>query len=249
MRLVLVFLSALLFSCGAKKHNKVTVAVANNMQYAMEDIVVAFEKKHHIKVEISSGSSGTLATQVKQGAPFDLFISANMRYPDILYKDGYAAKKPEIYANGLLVLWSLQDIDLEKGISSLLSNNVKKFAIANPEVAPYGIAAVQALNNSNLFDKLQHKMVYGEGVSQVNQYIKSEAVDAGLTSKSVLFSPKIKEKGKSVEIDLKLYNPISQGIVFLKKGKQNNEKNAELFYKFMFSEDAKAILTKFGYKV
>ena len=148
-----------------------------------------------------------------------------------------------------MVLWTLDDLDISKGIQSLLSDNFKKIAIANPETAPYGIAAVEAMKNAVLYDSLNSKLIWGEGIGQVNQYIKSKSVDAGITSKSVLFSNKIKQKGNHIEIDKKLYKPISQGVVLLKSGKEKNLKNAKLFYNFMFSDETKSILTKFGYEV
>lgn len=245
--IVVIFSLFILFSCNSKKEEKITIAVANNMRYAMEEIAKEFEKTNHIKVEVSSSSSGTLTTQIKQGAPFDVFVSANMKYPNILFKEGFTENAPEVYAYGSLVLWTLKDLSLKDGLSALLNEEFKKIAIANPETAPYGMAALEALKNAKLDGLLATKIIWGEGVGQINQYIKSESVDAGLTSKSVLFSPKIKEKGRSVDIDKDLYSPIEQGIVLLNYGK--NKKNAELFYKFMFSDKTKTILTKFGYDV
>lgn len=250
MRIVIIiFCTILLYSCENSNEPKVTIAVANNMQYAMEDIATAFEKAHHIKVEISASSSGTLTTQIKQGAPFDIFISANMKYPNALFVDGLTVDAPEIYAYGSLILWTLNDVKTEGGLKTLLADDFRKIAIANPETAPYGIAAVEALKNANLYEDISPKLIWGEGIGQVNQYIKSKSVDAGLTSKSVLFSKKLSKKGNSIEIDKSLYKPIQQGLVMLKFGKEKNFKNADLFYKFMFSDETKTILTKFGYEV
>jgi molybdate transport system substrate-binding protein len=240
------------FSCASDIENKektVTIAVANNMLFAVEEISHLFQQKHRIKVQISSGSSGTLTTQIKQGAPFDIFISANMKYPNKLFEEGLAMEAPKVYANGALILWTLNEFNLEEGINVLLMNEFKKIAIANPETAPYGIAAVEAMKKANLYNILRPKLIWGEGIGQVNQYIKSKAVDAGITSKSVLFAKKITEKGNHIEIDKSLYEPIHQGIVLLKSGKEKNLTNAELFYNFMFSEETKSILTKFGYEV
>ena len=250
MRIVFAFfLGLVLFSCSNNNEPKVTVAVSNNMQYAMEEIVVAFEKQHQVRVELSASSSGTLATQIKQGAPFDIFISANMKYPNALFEEGLAMEAPKVYANGSLVLWTLSGTNIEGGLKALLTDEFKKIAIANPETAPYGIAAVDAMKNAKLYEELESKLIWGEGIGQVNQYIKSKSVDAGITSKSVLFSKKITEKGNHVAIDKSLYEPIHQGIVLLKSGKEKNLKNAALFYNFMFSEETKSILTKFGYEV
>lgn len=248
-QIILGFILLSLFSCGGSKENKITVAVANNMQYSIKEITAAFEKEHGVRVEVSASSSGTLTTQVKQGAPFDVFISANMKYPNTLYKDGFTVEAPKVYAEGALVLWTLGGKSLEGGLAVLLDEQFKKVAIANPETAPYGIAAIEALKNANLHNQIEQKIVWGEGIGQVNQYIKSKSVDAGITSKSVLYSKNIKDKGVSIDVDKNLYTPIEQGIVLLKHGKKINRKNAELFYKFMFSEKTKTILTKFGYDV
>ncbi|MDG1477503.1 MAG: molybdate ABC transporter substrate-binding protein [Vicingaceae bacterium] len=248
-QIILGFVLLSLFSCSGSKENKITVAVANNMQYAIKEITAAFEKEHGIRVEVSASSSGTLTTQIKQGAPFDVFISANMKYPNTLYKDGFTIEAPKVYAEGALVLWTLNDKRLDGGLAVLLDEEFRKVAIANPETAPYGIAAIEALEKANLHSQIEQKIVWGEGIGQVNQYIKSKSVDAGITSKSVLYSKNIKNKGVSIDVDKNLYTPIEQGIVLLKHGKKTNSKNAELFYKFMFSEKTKTILTKFGYDV
>ncbi|MEO9805800.1 MAG: molybdate ABC transporter substrate-binding protein [Reichenbachiella sp.] len=238
------------FSCRNSNEAKVTVAVSANMQYAMQEIMEKFEAKYSIKVEASSSSSGILTTQIRQGAPFDIFMSANMLYPSTLYKEGLAASKPKTYAHGALILWTLKSsVDLDGGLNCLRQNEIEKIAIANSEIAPYGIAALEALNNDSLYDQLRTKFIVGESIGQVNQYIQLKAVDIGITSKSVLYSPHVTEKGKSIEIDQKLYAPIDQGIVILKHGKENNLIHAELFYDFMFSDEVRSILFNFGYNV
>jgi len=250
VRILIICLTFLFFSCSeADKPEKVTVAVAANLQFAMKEIALEFEKKHHIKVEVSSGSSGTLTTQIKHGAPFDLFVSANLRYPNKLFKDGMASKKPKTYAFGSLIMWSTENQDFTDGIESLKSSSFLKIAVANSETAPYGIAALEALETANLLTTLDKKLVYGESVGQVNQYVKSGAVDVGLTSKSVLFSLPESERGSWGEIDPSLYTPIEQGIVMLKQGEVNNLENATLFYDFMFSDQVKEILKTYGYDI
>jgi len=247
-RKILILLLLPILSCKSNHDSKVTIAVANNMQYAMDEIVSIFEKKYEIDVEVSSGSSGTLSTQIKQGAPYDVFISANMKYPKSLFNDGLTVDTPRVYAHGSIVLWTMKDIDIDAGLNSLLDKKVVKIAVANPETAPYGIAAVEALNNSKLYDTLNAKIVYGEGVSQVNQYIESQSVDVGITSKSVIFSPSLKNKGKYKEVNNKIYTQIDQGIVIINRGEEKDYKNAKLFYNFMFSPEVKIILTNFGYQ-
>lgn len=248
VRIFIICIVFLFFSCsGIDKSEKVTVAVAANLQHAMKEIGTAFEDKHGIRVEVSAASSGTLTTQIKHGAPFDLFISANLRYPNKLFKNGLTVEKPKTYAFGSLIMWSTENKDFSNGIKSLKEPSFLKIAIANSKTAPYGIAALEALENANLLPSLNEKLVYGESVGQVNQYVKSGAVDVGLTSKSVLFSLPESERGSWAEIDPSLYSPIEQGIVILKQGEKNNLENSKLFYNFMFSDQAKSILTQYGY--
>ncbi len=239
-----------LISCsdsGPNEH-RLTIAVASNMQIAMEKIAKRFTNKTQIKIEIASGSSGILTAQIRQGAPFDVFMSANMRYPEALEKDGLTFNSPQTYAYGSLILWSLDDIDLEAGISILGDSSVERFVIANPDIAPYGIAAMAALENSKLLQLVKDKMVLGESIGQVNQYISSSAVQIGLTSRSVLYSSQLLEKGNSKEINRSLYQPIKQGIVILKYGAEHNFQAAKLFHDFMFSTEAKTILNAYGYQ-
>lgn len=214
----------------------------------MEEIAAQFTNETQIVVEVASGSSGILTAQIRQGAPFDVFMSANMRYPKALERDGLTLGSPQTYAYGSLILWSLDDINLEPGINVLSDNSVERFVIANPEIAPYGIAAMAALENSKLLPMVKDKMVLGESVGQVNQYVSSGAVQVGLTSHSVLHSSKLLDKGNSKEIDKSLYQPIKQGIVILKNGAEYNLQAAQLFHDFMFSTEAKKILNAYGYQ-
>ncbi len=250
---VRILLAVVLFitisSCTTEggNSNKVTVAVAANLKYAMEDISKAFEEKHGVEVHVSSGSSGTLTAQIKNDAPFDVFISANLRYPNKLNEEGLTIAEPEVYAYGKLIMWSFDDHDLSRGLGALMDSRIKKIGVANPEIAPYGIAAMDALKNSGLYESIEDKIVFGESVGQVNQYIKSGAVDVGLTSKSGLFSLKESKRGNWQEVESDYYQPIEQGIVILKQGEKNNSENAQLFYNFMFSEEVKEILKSYGY--
>ena len=239
-----------LFSCsnGAPTEQHITIAVASNIQIAMQEIATQFTKQHGIEVEIASGSSGVLTAQIRHGAPFDVFVSANMQYPNALEKEGLTIGSPQIFAYGTLILWSLDKIDLKEGITVLSNSSVERFVIANPEIAPYGIAAMEALENSNLMHLLQSKMVMGESIGQVNQYISSGAVQVGLTSRSILYGSNLSENGSSQEINRSLYQPIKQGIVILKNGVEHNMLSSKLFHDFMFSPATKTILNSHGYQ-
>jgi molybdate transport system substrate-binding protein len=226
---------------------KVTVAVAANAQYAMKEIVKQYEKETGKELELIIGSSGKLTAQIREGAPFDIFLSADMEYPQVLYKEGLTLSEPKIYAYGSLVLWTMKDFDL-LNINVLLLPEVKVVALANPKIAPYGEAAIDVMKYYKVYEKAEPKLVYGESISQVNQYIISKAADIGFTAKSVVLSPEMQGKGKWMEIDKKAYKPIAQGAVLLKSSKERNAADAELFYNYLYSEKAKKILKKYGYQ-
>ena len=215
----------------------------------MEEIARRFTLDTGIAVGVSSGSSGVLSAQIRQGAPFDLFLSANMVYPTALAAQGLTAGAPQTYAYGTLILWSLDDIDLNAGLQSLTLETVNNFAVANSETAPYGIATMQALDRSALLDTLKGKMVVGESIAQVNQYVSSGAVQAGFTSSSVLNASTLVDKGISYEINKALYEPIEQGVVILKSAMANNPDAAKALFNYMYSPEAQAVLKAHGYQV
>lgn len=230
---------------------KLTVAVAANMQYAMKAIKAGFEEKSGgVTVEIILGSSGRLTQQIQEGAPYDLFISADTKYPAELYKSKMTVDSPRIYAKGVLVLWSnTPGIKPSKDLKGLLAENVKKIAIANPKIAPYGAAAEEVLKKYALYDKVKDKLVFGESITQTNQFILSQSADIGFTAKSVVLSDEMKDKGTWVEVDPKSYSAIEQAAVILKHGTETNKDAAESFYNYLYSKAAKNILKKFGYLV
>ncbi len=229
------------------QQEKVTIVVAANAQYAMKEIKSEYEKETGKEVELIIGSSGKLTAQIKVGAPYDIFLSADMEYPETLYKEGFGVYEPKIYGYGSLVLWTFKDLDLTT-INVLTIAEVKAIAIANPKIAPYGLAAIEVLNYYKIYKKTEHKLVYGESISQVNQYINSSTADIGFTAKSVVMSPEMQGKGKWIEVDKKTYKPIAQGAILLKSSKKRNAKDAESFYNYLYSDKAKKIFTKYGYQ-
>ena len=228
----------------------INIAVAANVSYAMDELKKEFNKLYpDTKVQVTLGSTGKLSAQIKNGAPYQLFLAANMQYPQALYDEDIALTRPIVYAQGSLAYISTKKQDFSKGIMLLKEKNIKKIAVANPKTAPYGIAAVEAMKNSGIYETIKDKFVYAESISQTVSYAVT-ATDIGLIAKSSLFSPKMKRFKKGInwtEVDTKLYTPIDQGMVLLKKGKKNCE--AASFYAFMLSKKAKNILKKFGYTV
>ena len=229
---------------------EIKIAVAANVSYAIDDLKKEFNKTYpNIKVKVTLGGSGKLTAQIKYGAPYKLFISANMKYPQALYDDKIAITKPIIYAQGGLAYFSGKPQDFTQGINIVKNPNIRKIAIANPKTAPYGKATVEALKNAKVYNLVYKKFIYGESISQTVSYAVT-ATDLGFIAKSSLFSPNMSKYKKDInwaDVDSKLYTPINQGIVILKKGETNSEVLA--FYNFMLSKKAKRILENFGYQV
>jgi molybdate transport system substrate-binding protein len=211
----------------------------------MEELTTSFTKETGIKCQTILSSSGKLTAQIKEGAPYDIFVSANMKYPIDLYNSGFTLQEPKIYAFGKLVLWTMVD-SLKPSINVLLQKNIKHIATANPKTAPYGIPTEEVLNYYKLVDSIKHKLVYGESIAQTNQFIITKAAEIGFTSKSVVLSPFIKGKGNWVAIDERAYSPIKQGIVIIKNTSTSIDKK-EKFYNFLFSKKGQEILNKYGY--
>lgn len=229
---------------------EISIAVAANVSYAIEPLKKAYNEIYpDTKINVILGSSGKLTAQITHGAPYQLFMSANMKYPNRLYDNNLTVTKPVIYAQGALAILSTKERNYCAEIFVLKDPNIKRIAIANPKTAPYGVAAVEALKNARLYKKLQNKFVYGESISQTVIYA-TDAADIGIIAKSSLFSPqllKYKEAIHWTDVDEALYTPIDQGMVILKKGENSDEVKA--FYDFMMSAKAKEILKSFGYKV
>jgi len=248
MRLKLL-ITALLLSTYSMA-GTINIAVAANVSYAIDDLKEEFNKLYpDTEVKVTIGSSGKLTAQIKNGAPYQLFMSANMKYPKALYKDEIAVTKPMIYAQGGIALLSNKKQDFTKGIKLLKDKEISKIAIANPKTAPYGKAAVEAMKNSGVYNDIKRKLVYAESISQTVSYTVT-ATDIGVIAKSSLYSPQMAKFKKGInwgEVDPKLYTPINQGVVILKEGKNNVE--VEAFYNFILSKKAKRIFEDFGYLV
>lgn len=170
-----------------------------------------------------------------------------MEYPQALYKEGLTVSEPKIYGYGQLVLWTLKEFKT-LDINTILLAEVKTIAIANPKVAPYGEAAVSVMNYYKVYEKAQPKLVYGESISQVTQYISSQSADVGFTAKSVVLSPEMQGKGKWIDLDKKSYPAIAQGAVLIKSSTARNKTGAEQFYNYLYSEKAKKVFKKYGYQ-
>ena len=232
-------------ACDKQSTPKLTLAVSSNMRYATEELVESFIAETGIPCEIITGSSGKLTAQIIEGAPFDVFLSADMKYPNEIYRRGKATDQPVIYAHGYLVFWS-RTAGFDFSVKNLTDQELSHIAIANPETAPYGVAALELLGNMGILDAVQDKLVFGESISQTNQFILSGTTELGLTARSVVLSPVAQGIGQWEEADRDLYSPIAQGAVVL-KSEEENMKRAHAFVLFLNSPKGREILHKFGY--
>jgi molybdate transport system substrate-binding protein len=231
--------------------NKLNVACAANLKFTLDEIKSKFSTKYpEIDVEIITASSGKLTAQIINGAPYDLFLSADMDCPQKLYNEGFAQNKPMIYCKGNIVVFTTRiDLDLTDLEKTFCSKEVKTIAIANPELAPYGKAALDFFNNINIYENIKEKLIYGENVSQTLSFILSDA-DIGFIPKSYVLTENLSKYTENInwiEINSDYYSPINQGIIIIKN--TNNLKSALVFYDFIFSGIAKKIFIKYGYSL
>ena len=245
MRCILTIIGVLLFGCSIPNDDEIVIATASNMRFAMEELTGQFTTLTGIKCNMVVSSSGKLTAQIKEGAPFDMLVSADMKYPIALMEAGLTADTPSVYAYGKLVLWSAV-AGYEPVLGDLVSENIEHIAVANPETAPYGAAAEEVLKKYGVLEEVQHKLVFGESISQVNQFIVSRSATLGFTAKSVVLSNQMKGTGNWVDLDQNYYTPIEQGVAVIDNHRQVKSMQ---FFEFLLSSDGQEILQKYGYAV
>lgn len=227
----------------------IKIAAAANVGAVMDDIKAAFAKKYpNDKLDVTLGASGNFAAQIQNGAPYQVFVSADVGFPQKLQAAGFTASEPKIYASGVLAMLTTKPLDLNKKLSVLTEANVQKIAIANPKTAPYGKAAVEAMTATGIYDKVATKIVQADSITQAYQYTVT-AADVGFVALSSLTAGdglKYKENVNWIIVDEKLYKPLEQAVVLLKNGEKSSASKA--FVEFLLSADAKAIFKKHGYK-
>lgn len=227
--------------------DQVVVAVAANFIPPFREIATDFEKATGHAVRVAAGSSGNFYSQIKNGAPFDVFLSADMERPKLLEDEGLGVKDSRFtYAIGRLVLWS-PNPDLIKGEETLRSKKFKRLAIANPKTAPYGLAAMQGMQKLELWESIQPKIVMGENLGQTMGFIESGNADLGFVALSQVLDPKIKGKGSLWDIPSNLHEPIKQDVILLTKGKDNQA--AKALMEFIGGPQARAIIARYGYEL
>jgi molybdate transport system substrate-binding protein len=249
-KLSLIALPALICIAQLCPAEDIRVAAAADLQFAMQDIAAQFQKQTGKSVEVIYGSSGNFFQQLQNGAPFDIFFSANLDYAKKLEAAGLTEPGSYYqYAKGKIVIWVPKEskLKLSSGLEALLDPSVKKVAVANPEHAPYGQAAVAAMQKEGVYDKVKTKLVLGENISQTASFVISGSADVGIVALSLALSPNMKDKGRYFEIPTGEYPPMEQACVILSSSK--NKEAARQFLGFIKTPPMGELLEKYGFDV
>jgi molybdate transport system substrate-binding protein len=245
-----VLLAVMCASCALQAQSTLTVAAAADLGPALREVATNFEKRCGTHIAAAHGSSGNLATQIANGAPHDIFLSADLGYPHSLENQGLAVPGSlKTYASGKLVLWAPKTFggDVQVlGMKTLTAPEGRTIAIANPEHAPYGKAAVAALRWTNLYDALKSKLVLGENVAQAAQFVGSGNAQVGIIPRSLAMAPELPRSGQWWELPPESYPPITQGAVVLRKSK--NEKVTQDLVNYLKTKEVAAILRRCGFE-
>jgi molybdate transport system substrate-binding protein len=238
---------------GVKKSTptQLSIAAAADLTFALDDLARQFEDDYpETKVTVTYGSSGSFFAQLQSGAPFDLFFSADMAYPRKLAEEGLGADDVFFYAIGHIVVWVPKDspVPLDKlGIKALLEPSVRKIAIANPEHAPYGRAAVAALKALNVYDQLASRLVYGEDICQSALLVQGGAADVCILAESLALSPQMLHKGRFWQVPPDAYPRIQQGGIILRSSK--NIEMDRSFRDFLLGDHGREVLEHYGFSL
>lgn len=225
------------------------IAAAADLNFAFKELVGEYEKNTGEQVKLTLGSSGNFFSQIQNGAPFDLYFSADIAYPKKLEETGLAVPGSLYkYAVGRIVVWVPAKSALpiqDRGMEVLLDPSIKKIAIANPKHAPYGRAAVSAMDHFKVHDRVKEKLVLGENISQTAQFVESGASDVGIIALSLALAPTMKANGKYWEVPAHTHPPLEQGAVILTHS--SNQEGAKAFLEFLQGEAGRTIMTRYGF--
>jgi molybdate transport system substrate-binding protein len=247
-----MLLLTLFLSCGMgfppASAAELAVAAASDLNFAIKELIGEYEKQtgHHVKLSLAS--SGNFYAQLQQGAPFDLYFSADIGYPKKLEEAGLTVPGTLYrYAVGRLVLWvpKSSQLDIEKGLELLRNSGIRKISIANPKHAPYGRAAVSAMNHFRVFDMAKDKLVMAENVSQAAKFVESGSADVGIIALSLALSPNMRMAGRYWEVPSEAHPALEQGAVILKQSK--NQDLAKQFLQFLQSAEGQEIMERYGF--
>lgn len=225
---------------------KLTIAAAADLKFAMTEVVDKFRAtRPGDQIEVIYGSSGKFFTQIKNGAPFDMYFSADIEYPRKLEKEGLTAGPTRPYAVGRIVLWSLKPELANTAMKDLPKAAIRKFAIANPQHAPYGLRGKEALQHQGVWAAMEPKLVMGENIAHTAQFIDTGAADAGIVALALVLSPAMKDKGAWTLIPDAWHEPLEQGFAITQRAAANPL--AKDFSSYMASEPARVIMRRYGF--
>lgn len=247
LRLCLMLCCLLTCALPAQAAEPLRIAAASDLKFAMQEIAAAYQARHPgSRIEVISGSSGKFYQQIVNGAPYDLYFSADSDYPRKLQQAGLTASPVQPYAFGRLVLWSAR-LPVEQGLAALADERFRQVAIANPRHAPYGQRAEASLAHYGLLDRLRPKLVLGENVSQAMQFALAGAADAAIVAQSLLSAPGMQGQGHVFLIDERSHPPLEQAYVVLKRAQGDGE--ATRFAAYVDSAEARAIFRNYGFRL
>jgi len=245
-KIIAVLLFAITPSIFSKAQDKILIAAASDLKFTLDSVINAFSKTNNGKIDVTYGSSGKLTEQIINGAPFHIFFSADILYPERLKQQEQTSSEIYHYATGRLVIWSKKIDPGKDGMKSLLDPGAKKIAIANPLHAPYGKRAMESLKFYKLSDSMSSKLVYGENISQAAQFASTGAADIGIIALSIALSPNMKKQnGRYFLIPEDSHQPLIQGAVITLHGREN--KLAATFFEFIKSDETAKILSHYGF--
>ena len=223
-----------------------TLAAASDLRFVLTELIATYRQSEpEVSIDPVYGSSGMLLTQIQQGAPYDLYFSADISYPRLLVEQGLAASAVHSYACGRLVLWRAGPKLPAFTLADLASDSIKRLAIANPKHAPYGQRAIEVLQSLGVYERLQARLVIGENVTQAAQFAQSGTVDAGIIALSLALAPSFQQSGNYTLIPARLHQPLDQGLVITRR--TQNLAAAQSFAGYLQTKAARTIFQRFGF--
>jgi len=222
-----------------------TIAAASDLRFALDEIVEEFKRQHpgH-DINVIYGSSGRMTAQIINGAPFDIFFSADISFPERLHAEGLTAHEPEVYALGRIVIWSANFDASGLGLEDLLRDDIRRIAIAQPQHAPYGQRAREALQSAGVWEQVQNKLVFGENIAHAAQMAESGAADVGIIALSLALFPGLQQHGHALISDSE-HQPLTQGFIITRRGE--NKPAVQQFASFMVTDEVHAIMERYGF--
>jgi molybdate transport system substrate-binding protein len=238
-------------SANAGQKQTLTIAAASDLKFALDELLQGFRARHPgAEVQVTYGSSGNFLAQLANGAPFDVFLSADVAYPRKLAEQGLVADAVFLYAVGRIVVWVPKDSPLpveQRGLEALKDPAARRIAIANPQHAPYGRAAEAALKSQGVYDAVKDKLVLGENIAQTAQFVQSGAAEAGIIALALALAPAMKDQGRAWEVPLEAYPRMEQGGAILKHAK--TPALAQAFRDYLLGPEGKALLERYGFSL